>query len=154
MSMTWILRCELHSIQSHVLSPDFPKKHYLNKPLNLKIRMYFEGLHLNWTHCYTMFVPLPFIFQTIQLPGSLSQTSCLWSLGMSGQGDGSYRSIGIEESRRGPEKQHLLFNWEVFVGLIIFWGLQQQPHFSKRFSCSWEASIWNIRVKGLLMYIV
>ena len=104
--------------------PRFSETTLLQQAFELENPHVFEGLHLNRTPCYTMCVPLPFIFQTIQLPGSLSQTSCLWSLGMSGQGDGSYRSIGIEESRRGRGETNIfsstgrcLWGWWLFFGL-------------------------------------
>ena len=97
---------------SHMCFPKIFPKTLLQQAFELENPHDFQGFPSSWnTMLYS--VPFPFIFQTIPStfkmapqppPGSLSQTSCLWSLGVSGQGDGSYRSIGIEESSRGRRK--------------------------------------------------
>lgn len=126
--MTWKTHSKLHSIQSHVLSPDFPKQHCFNKPLNLKIRMFLKGFIL----IEHRVIQCVFLFPSYSKPSSfqevyLRRRACE-ALGCQGKEMGAIGALALKKAAEDGEKPTSSLQLGGVCGVDdYFLGLQHQP---------------------------
>lgn len=149
--MTWKTHSKLRSIQSHVLSPDFPENIASTSLWTWKSACFWRAKKsssntvLYNVGSFSLHIPNHPIHNSRSFQEVYLRRRACEALGCQGKEMGAIGTLALKKAAE-DRRNNVFSNWEVLWGWWFFGICNSHIIFSKRNSCSWEASIWNTRV--------